>query len=210
MGKYYKVLLPIFYIGIIGVMVACILLVITGIKNYVEDSNKTKFTLDSVFEDIVEPVNKTESNTIIKPFTSDKVKVGRTFYEYKSEAKKQESSLIVYENTYMQNNGVDYVCSDEFDVVSVLAGEIISIEDNDVYGKVVTIKHNENLTSVYSNIKSITAKVGYKISQGEILGVSNKSSLESSDKNMLHFEVYYKGNSIDPENLYTMSVSDFE
>ena len=58
MGKYYKVLLPIFYIGIIGVMVACILLVITGIKNYVEDSNKTKFTLDSVFEDIVEPVNK--------------------------------------------------------------------------------------------------------------------------------------------------------
>lgn len=210
MGKYYKVLLPIFYIGIIGVMVACILLVITGIKNYVEDSNKTKFTLDSVFEDIVEPVNKTESNTIIKPFTSGKVKVGRTFYDYKSEAKKQESSLIVYENTYMQNNGVDYVCSDEFDVVSVLAGEIISIEDNDVYGKVVTIKHNENLTSVYSNIKSITAKVGYKISQGEILGVSNKSSLESSDKNMLHFEVYYKGNSIDPENLYTMSVSDFE
>lgn len=210
MGKYYKVLLPIFYIGIIGVMVACILLVITGIKNYVEDSNKTKFTLDSVFEDTVEPVNKTESNTIIKPFTSDKVTVGRTFYDYKSEAKKQERSLIVYENTYMQNNGVDYVCSDEFDVVSVLAGEIISIEDNDVYGKVVTIKHNENLTSIYSNIKSITAKVGYKISQGEILGVSNKSSLESSDKNMLHFEVYYKGNPIDPENLYTMSVSDFE
>lgn len=210
MGKYYKVLLPIFYIGIIAVMVACILLVITGIKNYVEDSNKTKFTLDSVFEDTVEPVNKTESNTIIKPFTSDKVIVGRTFYDYKSEAKKQERSLIVYENTYMQNNGVDYVCSDEFDVVSVLAGEIISIEDNDVYGKVVTIKHNENLTSIYSNIKSITAKVGYKISQGEILGVSNKSSLESSDKNMLHFEVYYKGNPIDPENLYTMSVSDFE
>lgn len=210
MGKYYKVLLPIFYIGIIAVMVACILLVITGIKNYVEDSNKTKFTLDSVFEDTVEPVNKTESNTIIKPFTSDKVTVGRTFYDYKSEAKKQERSLIVYENTYMQNNGVDYVCSDEFDVVSVLAGEIISIEDNDVYGKVVTIKHNENLTSIYSNIKNITAKVGYKISQGEILGVSNKSSLESSDKNMLHFEVYYKGNPIDPENLYTMSVSDFE
>lgn len=210
MGKYYKVLLPIFYIGIIAVMVACILLVITGIKNYVEDSNKTKFTLDSVFEDTVEPVNKTESNTIIKPFTSDKVTVGRTFYDYKSEAKKQERSLIVYENTYMQNNGVDYVCSDEFDVVSVLAGEIISIEDNDVYGKVVTIKHNENLTSIYSNIKSITTKVGYKISQGEILGVSNKSSLESSDKNMLHFEVYYKGNPIDPENLYTMSVSDFE
>ena len=110
----------------------------------------------------------------------------------------------------MQNNGVDYVSDEEFDVVSVLEGEIIGIEDNDVYGKILTIKHNENLISVYSNIKNITAKVGYKLSQGEIIGTSNKSSLESSDKTMLHFEVYYKGNALDPENLYTMSVSDFE
>ena len=94
--------------------------------------------------------------------------------------------------------------------VSWPTAEIIGIEDNDVYGKILTIKHNENLISVYSNIKNITAKVGYKLSQGEIIGTSNKSSLESSDKTMLHFEVYYKGNALDPENLYTMSVSDFE
>ena len=210
MGKYYKVLLPIFYIGIIGVMVACILLVITGIKNYVEDSNKTKFTLDSVFEDIVEPVNKTESNTIIKPFTSDKVKVGRTFYDYKSEAKKQESSLIVYENTYMQNNGVDYSNDEEFDVVSILDGEVISIEDNAIYGKVVTIKHNDNLKSVYSNVKNVLVNVGYKISQGEIFASSDTYKVDTKVKSLLHFEVYYKDNAIDPENLYTMSVSDLK
>ena len=210
MGKYYKFLLPTFYVGIVGVMVVSVLLVVTGIKNYVNESNDMKYTLDSVFEDKVEPVNKTSSNIIVKPYVSEDVKVGRTFYDYKAEEKKQENSLIVYENTYIQNNGVDYVSDEEFDVVSVLEGEIIGIEDNDVYGKILTIKHNENLTTVYSNIKNITAKVGYKLSQGEIIGTSNKSSLESSDKTMLHFEVYYKGNALDPENLYTMSVSDFE
>ena len=210
MGKYYKFLLPTFYVGIVAVMVVSVLLVVTGIKNYVNESNNMKYTIDSVFEDKVEPVNKTSSNTIVKPYVSENVKVGRTFYDYKAEAKKQENSLIVYENTYMQNNGVDYVSDEEFDVVSVLEGEIIGIEDNDVYGKILTIKHNENLISVYSNIKNITVKVGYKLSQGEIIGTSNKSSLESSDKTMLHFEVYYKGNALDPENLYTMSVSDFE
>lgn len=210
MGKYYKFLLPTFYVGIVAVMVVSVLLVVTGIKNYVNESNNMKYTIDSVFEDKVEPVNKNSSNAIVKPYVSENVKVGRTFYDYKAEAKKQENSLIVYENTYMQNNGVDYVSDEEFDVVSVLEGEIIGIEDNDVYGKILTIKHNENLISVYSNIKNITAKVGYKLSQGEIIGTSNKSSLESSDKTMLHFEVYYKGNALDPENLYTMSVSDFE
>ncbi len=210
MGKYYKLLIPTFYIGIVAVMVVSILLVVSGIKNYVNENKNMKYTLDSVFDEKIEPVNKTNSNIIIRPYLSDKVKVERTFYDYQAESQNQEGSLIIYENTYIQNNGVDYTSDEEFDVVAVLEGEIICIEDNDIYGKILTIKHNENLTSVYSNIKNITAKVGYKLSQGEIIGVSNKSSFESSDKTMLHFEVYYKGNVIDPESLYTMSVSDFE
>lgn len=209
MGKYYKILIPTFYVGIVAVMVVSILLVVAGVKNYVSESNDMKYTLDSVFESEIKPVNK-ESNNIIKPYLSDSVKIGRTFYDYKAEAKKQENSLIVYENTYIQNNGVDYISDDDFDVVSILDGEIISIEDSEVYGKILTVKHNENLISVYSNIKDTVAKVGYKLSQGEIIGKSTKSSLFSSDNSMLHFEVYYKGNALDPENLYTMSVSDFK
>lgn len=210
MGKYYKVLMPTFYIGIIAVMVVSILLVITGVKNYVSDSNKINFTLDSVFDSEIIPVNKSDSNTIVRPYVSENVTVGRTFYDYKAEEKNQESSLIVYENTYIQNTGVDYVSDSEFEIVSVLDGEVIGIEDSDVYGKVVTIKHNENLISVYSNVKDLTVTLGYKTSMGEIIATSNKTSLESTDKSMLHFEVYYKGNAMDPENLYTMSVSDFE
>ena len=210
MGKYYKLLIPTFYIGIVAVMVVSILLVVSGIKNYVSENNNIKYTLDSVFDKKIEPVNKTNSNMIIRPYLSDNVKLERTFYDYQAESQNQENSLIIYENTYIQNSGVDYTYDDEFDVVSILEGEIISIEDNDIYGKILTVKHNENLTSVYSNIKNITATVGYKLSQGEIVGVSNKSSFESSDKSMLHFEVYYKGNTIDPESLYTMSVSDLE
>lgn len=210
MGKYYKLLIPTFYIGIVAVMVVSILLVVSGIKNYVSENNNIKYTLDSVFDKKIEPVNKTNSNMIIRPYLSDNVKLERTFYDYQAESQNQEKSLIIYENTYIQNSGVDYTSDEEFDVVSILEGEIISIEDNDIYGKILTVKHNENLTSVYSNIKNITATVGYKLSQGEIVGVSNKSSFESSDKSMLHFEVYYKGNTIDPESLYTMSVSDLE
>lgn len=210
MNKYSKILLPTFYIGIIAVMVLCSTLVVSGVKTYLLNRQEMKFTIDNVFDEDTTPVVKTETNIIVKPYISDSVKVGRYFYDFESDEKKQENSLILYEDTYMQNNGVDYVDNKNFDVVAILDGEIISIEDSEVYGKVVTIKHNDNLKSVYSNVDGVLVTVGYKIHQGEIFAISAKPKLQSDYESMLHFEVFYKESAIDPENMYTMSVSDFQ
>lgn len=210
MNKYSKILLPTFYIGIIAVMVLCSTLVVSGVKTYLLNRQEMKFTIDNVFDEDTTPVVKTETNIIVKPYISDSVKVGRYFYDFESDEKKQENSLILYEDTYMQNNGVDYVDNKNFDVVAILDGEIISIEDSEVYGKVVTIKHNDNLKSVYSNVDGVLVTVGYKIHQGEIFAMSAKPKLKSNYESMLHFEVFYKESAIDPENMYTMSVSDFQ
>ena len=206
MNKYSKILLPTFYIGIIAVMVLCSTLVVSGVKTYLLNRQEMKFTIDNVFDEDTTP----ETNIIVKPYISDSVKVGRYFYDFESDEKKQENSLILYEDTYMQNNGVDYVDNKNFDVVAILDGEIISIEDSEVYGKVVTIKHNDNLKSVYSNVDGVLVTVGYKIHQGEIFAMSAKPKLQSDYESMLHFEVFYKESAIDPENMYTMSVSDFQ
>lgn len=210
MNKYSKILLPTFYIGIIAVMVLCSTLVLSGVKTYLLNRQEMKFTIDNVFDEDTTPVVKTETNIIVKPYISDSVKVGRYFYDFESDEKKQENSLILYEDTYMQNNGVDYVDNKNFDVVAILDGEIISIEDSEVYGKVVTIKHNDNLKSVYSNVDGVLVTVGYKVHQGEIFAMSSKPKLQSDYESMLHFEVFYKESAIDPENMYTMSVSDFQ
>lgn len=210
MNKYSKILLPTFYIGIIAVMVLCATLVVSGVKTYLTNREEMKFTIDNVFDEDTTPVVKTETNTIVKPYIAESVKVGRYFYDFESDEKKQENSLILYEDTYMQNNGVDYVDSKNFDIVAILDGEVISIEDSEVYGKVVTIKHNDNLKSVYSNVDGVLVSIGYKIHQGEIFAMSAKPKLQSDYKSMLHFEVFYKESAIDPENMYTLSVSDFQ
>ena len=210
MNKYSKILLPTFYIGIIAVMVLCATLVVSGVKTYLTNREEMKFTIDNVFDEDTTPVVKTETNTIVKPYIAESVKVGRYFYDFESDEKKQENSLILYEDTYMQNNGVDYVDNKNFDVVAILDGEVISIEDSEVYGKVVTIKHNDNLKSVYSNVDGVLVSVGYKVHQGEIFAMSAKPKLKSDYESMLHFEVFYKESAIDPENMYTLSVSDFQ
>ena len=210
MKKYSKIIIPSIYVGVIGVMVVSCLLVVSGVKNFLNERKDYDYTLDKVFIKDTIPVSKNENNMIIKPYTNDKVKVYSYFYDFEGDTKKQLDSLIYYENTYMQNNGVDYSNDEEFDVVSILDGEVISIEDNAIYGKVVTIKHNDNLKSVYSNVKNVLVNVGYKISQGEIFASSDTYKVDTKVKSLLHFEVYYKDNTIDPENLYTMSVSDLK
>ena len=210
MKKYSKIIIPSIYVGVIGVMVVSCLLVVSGVKNFLNERKDYDYTLDKVFIKDTIPVSKNENNMIIKPYTNDKVKLYSYFYDFEGDTKKQLDSLIYYENTYMQNNGVDYSNDEEFDVVSILDGEVISIEDNAIYGKVVTIKHNDNLKSVYSNVKNVLVNVGYKISQGEIFASSDTYKVDTKVKSLLHFEVYYKDNAIDPENLYTMSVSDLK
>ena len=58
------------------------------------------------------------------------------------------------------------------------------IKDGELYGKVITIKHNDNLYSVYSNISNVLISVGYRVSQGEIIGTSSDSKLVFTETNI--------------------------
>jgi murein DD-endopeptidase MepM/ murein hydrolase activator NlpD len=210
MNKTLKILLPTFYLGVIGVMILCVTLVINGVKSYLKEELHYDYAIDDVFDYDTIYVSKTGSDVIVKPFISENVVVSKKYYDYKSESKNQIDSIIYYKGIYFQNNGVDYESKDEFDVVSILDGEVISIEDNDVYGKVLKIKHDDNLVSIYSNIKDILVTVGYKVSTGEIIAKTNKSIYEKDDNSLLHFEVNYKNKYINPEEIYTLSVSELE
>lgn len=208
MGKYTKIIMPTVYLAVVAIMICTTSMLVYGIKSYVSESKTFNYTLDKVFDGELSPVMKENSNLIIRPYISDKVKVGKYFYDYESDKDKQKDSLILYENTYLQNTGVDYVSDEIFDVISILDGEVIGIEDNEIYGKVITIKHNDNIISTYSNVNDILVNVGYKVSQGEIIAKTTSSKLNKDIVSSLHFEVQYKGNLIDPENLYTLKVSD--
>ena len=82
--KFKKYLLPTFYIGIIGVMILCVLLVISGVKGFLVEKPNYSFSVEDVFTSDILPVIKSESNQIIKPYISDSVKVGTSFYDYKA------------------------------------------------------------------------------------------------------------------------------
>ena len=210
MGKANKYLLPVLYFGVIGVMVMSVILVLSGIRSYVGEIPKYDYALDDVFMSDVLNVVTTPNDSFIRPYLSDNIKIKRYFYDQNGEEEKQKSSIIYFENTYIQNKGVDYTSTDDFDVVSIYDGEVINIEDNLIYGKVVTVKHSDKLISKYANISNVLVSVGYKLTQGEVIGTATKSKIDEDSESLLHFEVIYNNDNIDPESIYMLNVSSMQ
>ena len=214
-----KMVIPGVYLGAVIAVIACVLLTILSINKYFTEQKDFNYSVDGLIDDDVKPVqgeeNKTstqttpnEEKTIIRPYKAEGVTVGRYFYDFEGEASNQENAIVYYENTYMQNSGVDYKSETVFDVVSVLDGKVLSVETDEVLGNIVKIEHDKEIVTVYQGIDKVTLKVGDTVSQGQVIGTRGTSTINSNYTTSLHFEVYYKGTLMDPENLYTRNLKD--
>ena len=153
------------------------------------------------------PVVNTEPQ-IIKPYVNESVKVVKNYYDYQADNASQEESILYYGDTYMQNSGIDYASDAEFEVVSILDGVIIEIVDDEIMGKTVKIKHSNDLVSVYQSMGTVDFKVNDNIGQGAIIGVSGENNISRDLGNHLHFELYYKGNVVNPDDYYGKLTSE--
>ena len=177
-------------------------------KNMDSNKNEVKYVDNEITGvDTVIPVIST-STSIIKPYTNNDVKIVNNFYNYQADAESQQKSILYYENTYMQNSGVDYAMDSEFDVVSILDGTVIKVEENDILGVIVEIRHTNDLISIYQSLKDVSVKVDDKVVQGQIIAKSGTSNINTSLTNHLHFELYHKGMIVNPEDYYNKLLGD--
>lgn len=180
-------------------------------ERLINDDKSLKNTNDEVEEVINQeqpenytsdvPVVSTEA-AIIRPYTNGDVKILKNFYDYQGDANGQEDSIVYYGNTYMQNSGIDYGMNSEFEVVSILDGTVMEVSEDEVMGKTVKIKHNNDLISVYQSMGSIDVKENDAVNVGSIIGKSGENNIGSDLGNHLHFELYYQGSVVNPENYY--------
>lgn len=147
--------------------------------------------------------------TILKPFMIDSVKINKSFYNYNGEEQDQENSIIIYQDTYIQNSGVDYQSTEIFDVVSILDGTVIEVTDNEILGKTIKIRHNNDLISTYQSLSEISVKTDDTVLRGQIIGKSGTCSIYSKDNN-LHFEMAYQGKNINPEEYYNKTENELQ
>lgn len=193
---------PAIYVGAIFTFGVSMYLIQRVVNNQIFETNEEMEYVDKeiVTDNEYIPVVVTE-NTIMKPFLNEGVTINKVFYKYDDEAKNQEDALIIYNDTYMQNSGVDYKFKESFDIVSVLDGTIIDVTDNEILGKIVKIRHSNDLISTYGCMSEVSIKKDDSVIRGQVIGKSGTCNLYSNDYN-LHFELSYQGVNINPEDSY--------
>ena len=122
------------------------------------------------------PVVSTPS-VIVRPYLSNDVKLSKSFYDYKADIESQENSIILFEDTYMQNSGVDYSLEEVFDVISILDGSVISVKEDNLLGTTVEVRHSNDLISVYQSLSEVIVKEGDEL----IIGDHTYSILDIQD-----------------------------
>ena len=149
--------------------------------------------------DYTTPVINT-SDIIINPYYASNVTIGKKYYDYKGENTSQEDALIVNDNTYYQNTGTDFISEEIFDVVAISQGTVTNVREDDNVGKVVEIKHDNELISIYQSLSEVTVKKGDIVTKGQTIGKSGTNSLDKDLGNHLHLEIYENANPVNPEN----------
>lgn len=98
--------------------------------------------------------------------------------------------------------GIDIVAKTNESVKCIAEGTVIMASWTQDSGYVIAIQHRGNLISVYKHNAQLLKKVGSFVNAGEIIAIVGNSG-ELTDGPHLHFELWYNGNSLNPEEFVT-------
>lgn len=162
-----------------------------------KDTQNYTYSNQSIISNTMPVLN--EDDVVIRPYQAEKINIYKKFYDGENNT---DNAIIYYNDTYIQNSGILYNCEEEFNVVSILDGEVIEVKKDDLLGYVVEVKHSNNLISSYEGLKSVNVKKGDRITQETLIGKSGEIKLDVNLKNALLFELIKDGKYVNPENYF--------
>lgn len=161
-----------------------------------EDTHVNK----TIFENNI-PVVATKA-VISRPYTDNTVKIVTNYYNQADDEETQQNSIIYFEDTYLPSTGINYQSDYDFDVISILDGVVMSVKEDQTLGKIIEIKHNDNVISTYQSLSEILVKEGDEVKQGQIIAKSGTSNISKDLGSHLHFELTINSRTVDPEDYY--------
>jgi murein DD-endopeptidase MepM/ murein hydrolase activator NlpD len=98
--------------------------------------------------------------------------------------------------------GVDVVAKTNEPVKCIADGTVVFSAWTQDFGYVLMIQHSANLISVYKHNAELYKKLGTFVNAGEIISIVGNSGEMTSGPH-LHFELWYNGSSLNPEEFVT-------
>ncbi len=100
--------------------------------------------------------------------------------------------------TDIRHYGIDLVAAPNESVVATLDGTVVYTGFDPNYGHVIELQHKNGFISIYKHNELLLKKVGDQVVAGEAIAlVGNTGELSTGPH--LHFELWYRGTPVNPE-----------
>ena len=127
----------------------------------------TEYVSKTILSEVVPVVG--DSNKILKPYVNEEVKVYKTFYDKSSSEEEQAKAIIEYGNTYLQSTGICYGLDKQFDVIAVMDGTVIDVKEDELLGKIIEIRHENNVISTYQGLGEVSVERDSNVKAGDMM-----------------------------------------
>ena len=116
---------------------------------------------------------------------------GRIVSEYNPNSGKQK------------NQGIDIETAPGSEVLAAASGTVALITDNTQnFGKIVLIRHQSNLISIYGRVAKVFVKKNQIVTKGQKIGSMAEKTQDNKNPAILHFELRKGTKSVNPKNYF--------
>ncbi len=98
-----------------------------------------------------------------------------------------------------EHYGVDIVSKENEAIKATLDGTVLSAGWTLETGHTIQVQHSNNLVSIYKHNSALLKRTGQFVSAGEVIAIIGNSGEQTTGPH-LHFELWYDGKPIDPQD----------
>jgi murein DD-endopeptidase MepM/ murein hydrolase activator NlpD len=96
--------------------------------------------------------------------------------------------------------GIDFITRAGTPVMAPASGTVTRVEDGRIWGKRITITHAFGFSTVFAHCGTLEVFTGKKVKKGDCIARVGVSGVSSGPH--LHYEIWYKGRPINPQDLF--------
>ncbi|SFE10122.1 stage II sporulation protein Q [Lentibacillus persicus] len=186
-----------------------------NLGSQIDESQEEEYTEDYApieHEEDAQPVME-QQEVVQRPVENmDQAEIVTKYYDYDADQEDQENAIVVFNDRYYQSTGIDIASADgeTFDVLASLSGTVTEVKEDPLLGNVVTLTHENDVTTHYASLGDVGVSADDEVAQGDVIGAAGKNLFGKDNGTHLHFEIRKDGEDVNPENFFNQPLSELD
>ncbi|WP_044023073.1 M23 family metallopeptidase [Bacillus sp. SG-1] len=156
-------------------------------------------------------VNRTMENFVLPVADGNEVVIEKGFYDVNASEEEQEAALVVYDNQYHPNQGIDIsLGGKDFDVLAAMSGTVTKVQEDSLLGNMIEVEHGKGIVTRYQSVKDFAVEVGDAVEQGQKLATAGQSLFNEKAGVHVHFEIRKDNVAVNPQEYVNKSLATLQ